>query len=84
MIGSFWNIRGLGQHGKLQCLGDFLNNHKVDFVGFFETKKENIHSHTLNSIASGTNFSWHVLPANKTVGGIFVGLKKAFMRSLVL
>ena len=47
MIGVFWNIRGLGEHGKLQCLRDFINNNLEDFVGFFETKREVIDQHII-------------------------------------
>lgn len=75
MIGAFWNIRGFGQTGKIQCLGDFLNNNHVDFVGFFETKRENIDNHILNGIAGNNDFVWHSLPAINTAGGILVGLR---------
>lgn len=64
MIGAFWNIRGLGQPGKLQCLGDFLNDNHIDFVGFFETKRERIESGTLSTIVGNNNYDSHVLPAN--------------------
>lgn len=74
MIGAFWNVRGLGQPGKIQCLGDFINNNHVDFVGFFETKRENIDDGLLNMMSNNKDFTWHVLPADNTAGGILVGL----------
>jgi exonuclease III len=39
MIGATWNVRGLNQRGKLQCITDFVLGNKLDFVGFQETKK---------------------------------------------
>ena len=40
MIGAFWNIRSLNKTGKLECLRDFINTHKLDFIGIQETKKK--------------------------------------------
>ena len=51
MISALWNIGGLGQHGKLKCLAECLNNNHVNFVGFFETKKETIDENSLKRIA---------------------------------
>lgn len=76
MIGAFWNIRGLGKPGKIQCLCDFLRNNRIDFVGFFETKRELIDVNTLNRIAGNREHEWHSLPAVNTAGGILVGLSK--------
>lgn len=76
MIGAFWNIRGLGQPGKIHCLGDFLKNNYVDFVGFFETKIQSIDNSILQCISGKNDFSWFVLPMNNTAGEILVGLKK--------
>jgi exonuclease III len=42
MIGAFWNIRGLNKPGRLQCISDFINEHRLDFVGIQETKKTSI------------------------------------------
>jgi len=39
MIGAIWNARGLNKAGKLKCISDFIQDHKLDFVGFQETKK---------------------------------------------
>ena len=75
MICSFWNIRGLGQHGKIQCPGDFIYDNHIDFVCLFETKRENIDTHILKWIVGRENFDWHYLPAINTAGGILVGLK---------
>lgn len=83
MIGAFWNIRGLGQPGKIQCLGDFRNTNHVDFVGFFETKRENIDNNIFKGIAGRHDFCSHILLAVKTAGGILVGLKMMCWRLLV-
>jgi exonuclease III len=40
MKGATWNIRGLNKRGKLQCITDFINDNKLDFVIFQETKKK--------------------------------------------
>ena len=69
MIGAFWNIRGMGQTGKNQCLGDFITNNHLDFVCFFETKKENIDNYVLRFISGKEEFVWHFLPAVHTAGG---------------
>lgn len=73
MIGAFWNIRGLNKEGRLQCLAEFVNNNKLDFVDIQETKKENFTDSFLNYI--NKDFSWSVLPAKGTAGGVLVGLK---------
>lgn len=39
MKGATWNIRGLNKRGKLQCITNFINDNKVDFVSFQETKR---------------------------------------------
>jgi exonuclease III len=75
MIGAFWNVRGLGQTGKIQCLGDFISENHVDLVCFCETKREQIDAHILGSISGRVEFKWHSLPAVNTAGGILVGLK---------
>ena len=75
MMGLVWNIRGLGQPGKIQCLGDVICNNHVDFLCFFETKRENIDTHILKSMSDSEVFDWHYLPAINTAGGILVGLK---------
>jgi hypothetical protein len=42
MIGAFWNVMGLNKTGRLSCLGDFIKQYKLDFVGIVETKKASI------------------------------------------
>jgi len=42
MIGAFWNVRGLNKEGRLQSVTDFVNENKLEFVGFQETKKKNL------------------------------------------
>lgn len=56
MIGAFWNVRGLNKEGRLQCITDFVNNNKLDFVGFHETKKVDFEDTYLSHIHK--DFSW--------------------------
>jgi exonuclease III len=72
MIGAFWNIRCLNKEGRLQCITDFVNDNKLDFVGFQETKKDSFNESFLKYIRK--DFVWHFLPANGTAGGILVGV----------
>lgn len=50
MIGAFWNVRGLNKEGRLQCLTDFVNDNKLDFVGIQETKKESFNESFLKYV----------------------------------
>ena len=76
MIGLIWNIRGLGQHGKIQCLCDTIAKSDPDFIGFQETKKENISEGFLKAIDRFDNFVWHFLLAENTAGGSLWVLRK--------
>jgi exonuclease III len=71
MIGAMWNIKGLNKSGRMECLKDFLDINKLDFVGVQETKKSTFHDSYFNS--TGRNFTWNYLRANGTAGGILVG-----------
>jgi exonuclease III len=82
MIGCFWNPRGFGKSGRAQCIADVLSTHKIDFVGFQETKKESISNSFLKSISGNVDFLWHYLPAKGTAGGILVGFKAALFEVL--
>ena len=53
-------MRGLNKEGRLQCITDFVNDNKLDFVGFQETKKESFNGSFLNYI--NKDFVWHFLP----------------------
>lgn len=39
MRALFWNIRGLGQKGRVLALANRIRENHVDFVGVVETKK---------------------------------------------
>ena len=84
MIGIFWNIRGLGQKGKLQCLSDLVNKYKPDFLGFQEIKRETLSDSFLNALASSIAYDWHMLPAVGSSGGSLWVLNLIFLRCLVL
>jgi hypothetical protein len=77
MIGCFWNRRGFGKIGRGQSIADVLSTHKIDFVGFQETKKELISNSFLKTISGNVDFNWHYLPAKGSAGGILVGFKAA-------
>lgn len=72
MIGAFWNVRGLNKEGRLQCITDFVNENKLDFVGLQETKKESFTDSFLKYVHR--DYSWKALPAVGTAGGILVGV----------
>jgi exonuclease III len=80
MKGATWNIRGLNKRGKLQCITDFINDNKLDFVSFQETKKESFDDSFLSY--ANKDFAWHCLPAIGTVGGILVGLNSRKFEAL--
>ena len=75
MIGATWNSRSLARPGRKQAIADFIHDHKVEFIGFQETKKEIIDPSFLNYIAGNFDFNWFSLPAKKTAGGILVGFR---------
>jgi len=39
MIGAMWNVRGLNKSGRSECIKNFIDTNKLDFVGLQETKK---------------------------------------------
>jgi hypothetical protein len=39
MIGATWNTRSLGHPGRKQAITNFILDHKIEFIGFQETKK---------------------------------------------
>jgi len=44
MKGLFWNIRGLGQNGRVPALANKIRENHANFVGVVETKKRRVHS----------------------------------------
>lgn len=76
MIGLIWNIRGMGQDGKIQCVCDVIARTNPDFIGFEETKKETISEGFLKALDRAEDFMWHLLPADNIAGGILLGLKR--------
>lgn len=73
MIGAFWNIRSLNKSGRVECLKDFIDTNKLDFVGLQETKIAHFHDSFFDSI--NINFTWKYLLAEGTAGGILVGVR---------
>jgi hypothetical protein len=73
MIGAFWNVRGLNKSGSLSCLGDFIKQYKLDFVGIIETKKASIADSFLRVVSN--KMTWNYLPTAESAGGILVGIK---------
>ena len=76
MIGLIWNIRGLGQPRKIQCLCDTIAKTNPDFIGFQETKREVIAEGFFKTIDRFSEYAWHFLPADNTAGGILLGFKE--------
>lgn len=76
MIGLIWNIRGLGQPGKVQCHSDTIAKSNTDFIGFQETKREFIYEGFLKAIDRTSSFIWHFFPSINITGGILVSLQK--------
>ena len=75
MIGATWNSRSLARPGRKQAIADFILDHKIEFIGLQETKKETIDSSFLKYIAGNYDFNWFSLPAKGTAGGILVGFR---------
>jgi exonuclease III len=80
MIGAAWNVRGLNKRYKLQCITDFVDENKLDFVGFQETKKDKFDDSFLNQVHK--DFIWDFLLAVGTAGGILVGLNSKKFEAL--
>jgi hypothetical protein len=51
MIGETWKIRSLAKQGQKQAIIDFMSEHKIEFIGLHETKKEIIDPDFLKSIS---------------------------------
>ena len=75
MIGAMWNVRGLNKSGRSECIKNFIDTNKLDFVGLQETKKATFDVSFFNYINS--SFSWNYLPADGTAGGILVGFRNS-------
>jgi exonuclease III len=80
MIGATWNVRGLNKRGKLQCITDFVEDNKLDFVGFQETKKDKFDDSFLNQVHK--DFIWNYVPTTGTAGGFLVGLNSTKFEAL--
>jgi exonuclease III len=80
MIGTTWNVRGLNKRGKLQCITYFVEDNKLDFVGFQETKKDKFDDSFLNQVHK--DFIWNYVPATRTAGGFLVGLNSTKFEAL--
>jgi hypothetical protein len=48
MIGLLWNMRGMGQIGRIPALVSKIKESRADFVGIMETKKESFSPGLLN------------------------------------
>jgi hypothetical protein len=73
MIGLLWNMRGMGQIGRIPALVSKIKESRADFVGVMETKKESFSPGLLKSLTGNSPFSWCHLPAKGSAGGILVG-----------
>jgi exonuclease III/plasmid maintenance system killer protein len=73
MKGLFWNIRGLGQKGRVPALANKIRENHADFVGVVETKKGEYTAGMLRSLTGNTKFNWCSLKAKGSAGGILLG-----------
>lgn len=73
MIGFFWNIRGLGQKGRVPALANKIRENHADFVGVVETKKGEYSAGMLRSLTGNTKFNCCSLKARGLAGGILIG-----------
>jgi exonuclease III len=71
-----WNIRGMGQLGRINQLREFLTQEKVDIIGIQETIKQEFSVRELNWISSNCCFQWNWIPARGHSGGILLGVKE--------
>jgi hypothetical protein len=56
--------------GRKLSLEHIIRNHKLDFVGVQETKREDFPINFLKNLTCPTCFNWEFLPARGTAGGI--------------
>jgi hypothetical protein len=75
MRGVFWNIRGLNYPGQNLYLWQLIRDHKLDFIGVQETKKETFHSSFLKNLTTPSAFSWELLHVIGDVDDILVGAR---------
>jgi len=74
MKGLFWNIRGLGQKGRVPALANKIRENHADFVGVVETKKGEYTAGMLRSLTGNVKFNWCSLKAKGSAGGILIGV----------
>jgi hypothetical protein len=80
MIGVVWNIRVLNKSGRVSCVADLINQHKLDFIGIQEREKAVIDDKLCDSICK--NMNWNHVPAEGTAGGILVGFQNKYIEIL--
>jgi hypothetical protein len=76
MKGIFWNIRGLNMPRRKLSPESLIREHRVDFVGIHETKKEEFAPGFLKNLSCPASFVWEFLPARKTARGILLGVRE--------
>ena len=74
VVGFIWNSRGLNRDDKLTRVHDLLHDHHPDFIGLSETKKEDFTPAQLKILDPFDIYEWKWLPANRTAGGILLGV----------
>lgn len=73
MKGIFWNVRGLGQKGRIPALANKIRENHADFVGIVEIKKSEFVAGMLRSLTGSASFNWCSLRAKGSAGGILIG-----------
>ena len=75
MKGLFWNSRGLADLAKQRFLAETTLEHHLDFIALLETGRDNFTSQFLQTLSSGIDFDWHILPPRGRSGGILLGVR---------
>ena len=75
MKGLFWNSRGLADLAKRRFLVETMIEQHLDFIALMETGQDNFTSWFLQTLSSGIDFDWHILPPRGRSGGILLGVR---------
>ena len=79
VVGFIWNSRGLNRDDKLSRVGDLFRDHRPDFIGLSETKKENFTPEQLKKLDPFEIYMWKWLPAKKLLVACCLGLTRMFL-----
>jgi exonuclease III len=55
----FWNIRGMGKKGRVQCISEVIQRENLDFIGIQETKKQDFSDKCLADLGRRKELCWN-------------------------